>query len=88
MHGQSATRCQRSWLGYYNSSNVVTSATAAPISSQNNGYGTLGVDYLLTPTLTGSTFYSFSYMSSGSGFGGGTGDVVVNQLALQLSKTF
>jgi hypothetical protein len=26
--------------------------------------------------------------SNGSGYGGGTGDVVVNQLILQLSKTF
>ena len=75
-------------IGYYNLSNVVRSAIATPISSQNNVYGTIGVNYLLTPTLTGSIFYSFSYQSSGSGFGGGAGDVVVNQLVLQLSKTF
>ena len=75
-------------VGYYNSSNVVTSTTAAPVSSQNSVYASIGVNYLLTPTLTGSIFYSFSYQSSGSGFGGGTGDVVVNQLVLQLSKTF
>ena len=75
-------------VGYSNSSNVVTSTTAAPVSSQNSVYASIGVNYLLTPTLTGSIFYSFSYQSSGSGFGGGTGDVVVNQLVLQLSKTF
>jgi hypothetical protein len=75
-------------VGYYNSSNVVTSTTAAPVSSQNNVYATIGVNYLLSPTLTGSILYSFSYQSNGSGFGGGTGDVVVNQLVLQLSKTF
>ena len=75
-------------VGYNNSSNVVTSTIAAPVSSQNNVYATIGVNYLLSPTLTGSILYSFSYQSNGSGFGGGTGDVVVNQLVLQLSKTF
>jgi hypothetical protein len=75
-------------VGYYNSSNVVTSTTVAPVSSQNNVHATIGVNYLLSPTLTGSRFYSFSYQSNGSGFGGGIGDLVVNQLVVQLSKTF
>lgn len=75
-------------VGYYNSSNVIASPTAAPISSQNNVYGTIGVNYLLTPTLTGSIFYSFSYQSTGFGVASGSGEVVVNQLVLQLSKTF
>jgi hypothetical protein len=75
-------------VGYYNSANVITSPTAAPLSSQNNVYATIGVNYLHTSTLTGSIFYSFSYQSIGSGNVGGTGDVVVNQLIFQLSKTF
>jgi hypothetical protein len=78
----------RASVGYYNLSNVVTSTTAAPLSSQNNVYATIGVNYLFTPTLTGSISYSFSYRSNGSGIGNGIGDVVVNQLILQLSKTF
>jgi hypothetical protein len=75
-------------VGYYNSVNVVTSTVAPPVSSQNNVYGTIGVNYLLTPTLTGSVFYSLSYQSNGSGSAGRAADVVVNQLVLQLSKTF
>jgi hypothetical protein len=75
-------------VGYYNSTNVVTSAVATPISSQNSVFATIGVNYLLSPTLTGSILYTFSYQNNGSGVGGGTGDVVVNQLVLQLSKTF
>jgi hypothetical protein len=74
-------------VGYYNSANVITSPTATPLSSQNNLYATIGVNYLLAPTLTGSIFYSLSYQSNGSSTGG-AGDVVVNQLTFQLSKTF
>ena len=75
-------------IGYYNSASVITSPGAAPLSSQNNVYATIGVNYLLTPTLTGSIFYTFSYQNVGSGNVGGAGEVVVNQLTLQLSKTF
>ncbi len=75
--------------GYYNSANVIVSTLAAPVSSQNNVVGNFGINYLFTESLTGSILYSFSYQSTGFGNVGRTGgDVVVNQLTFQLSKTF
>ncbi len=76
-------------LGYYNSANVITSTTATPINSTNQVTGYLGLNYLLGQTLTGSVYYSLSYFTNGAGTAiGRSGDVVVNQLTLQLSKTF
>jgi hypothetical protein len=76
-------------LGYANSANLITSTTATPISSTNQVTGYLGLNYLLGQTLTGSVYYSLSYFTSGAGTAiGRSGDVVVNQLTLQLSKTF
>jgi hypothetical protein len=76
-------------LGYYNSSNVITTLGAAPVSNLNTLTAHLGVNYLFSHNLTGSILYSFSYQPNG--FGGTTGrgeDIVVNQLTFQLSKTF
>jgi hypothetical protein len=78
-------------LGYANSANVITSTTATPINSTNQITGYLGLNYLLGQTLTGSVYYSLSYFTNSAGAGtaiGRTGDVVVNQLTLQLSKAF
>lgn len=76
-------------LGYANSTNVITLTTATPISSTNQITGSLGLNYLLGQTLTGSVYYGLSYFTNGAGTAiGRTGDVVVNQLTLQLSKTF
>ncbi len=76
-------------LGYYNSSNVITTTTLSPIGSQNSINAYLGLNYLISETLTGSILYSFYYQTNLAGsVGGRTGDVVVNQLTFQLSKTF
>jgi hypothetical protein len=78
-------------LGYANSSNVITSTTATPINNTNQVTGYVGLNYLLGPTLTGSVYYSLSYFTNGAGTAigrAGAGDVVVNSLTLQLSKTF
>jgi len=76
-------------LGYANSANLVTSTTATPISNTNQVTGSLGLNYLLGKTLTGSVYYSLSYFTGGTGGAiGRSGDVVVNQLTLQLTKTF
>ena len=49
----------------------------------------LGVNYSFSQNLTGSIFYSFWYQPNGfGGTAGRSGDVVVNQLTFQLSKTF
>ena len=76
-------------VGYFNSANVITVAGGAPVSSQNNITASLGVNYLISQTVTGSILYSMSYQTNGSGSAAGrTGDIVVNQLTFQLSKTF
>lgn len=76
-------------LGYYNSSNVVTTAGGTPVSSVNTLTAYLGVNYLFTQNLTGSILYSFWYEPNGLGDPVGRGaDVVVNQLTFQLTKTF
>jgi hypothetical protein len=76
-------------LGYANSSNVIISTTATPISNTNQITGYLGLNYLLGQSLTGSVYYSLSYFTNGAGGATGrSGDVVVNQLTFALSKTF
>jgi hypothetical protein len=76
-------------LGYYNSANVITPTTATLINSTNQVTGYLSLNYLLGQTLTGSVYYSLSYFTNGAGTAiGRSGDVVVNQLTFQLSKTF
>jgi hypothetical protein len=73
-------------LGYYNSSNVVTTTTGAPIGTQNNINASLGVNYTLARNLTGSILYNLSYQTNGATTTGR--NVVINWLTFQLSKTF
>jgi hypothetical protein len=80
-------------VGYYNSTNVITSTanvvTSTPGTNTNTLTGNLGLNYLLTQTLTGSILYTLSYQTNGAGGTTTRGnDVVVNQLTFQLSKTF
>jgi uncharacterized protein (PEP-CTERM system associated) len=76
-------------LGYFNSSNVITTPSGTPVSSLNTITANLGVNYSFSQNLTGSIFYSFWYQPNGfGGTAGRSGDVVVNQLTFQLSKTF
>src|SRR6516162_4030977 len=76
-------------LGYFNSSNVITTTGGTPVSNQNTITAYLGVNYSLAQNLTGSILYSFSYQTNGAGGAiGRSADVVVNQLTFQLSKTF
>jgi hypothetical protein len=82
-------------LGFVNTTNsptVFLSSTAGNVTSSGSNFNTvtasLGLNYVLGRTLTGSLLYTFTYQSNGSNFGGVRGDVVVNQLQLILSKTF
>jgi len=76
-------------LGYFNSSNVITTTGGAPAGSLNTVTAYLGLNYSFAQNLTGSILYSFSYQSNGAGGAiGRSADVVANQLTLQLSKTF
>ncbi len=78
-------------LGFTNSVNAPTSATALTISTSNinTANTTVGLSYLFGRTLTGSLVYTFSYQSTGTTFTTGrTGDVFANQLQLVLSKSF
>lgn len=76
-------------LGYFNSSNVITTTGGTPVSSLNTITAYLGVNYSFSQNLTGSILYSFSYQPNGfGGTAGRSADIVVNQLTFQLSKTF
>lgn len=75
-------------LGYFNSSNVITTTGGTPVGNQNNITASLGVNYVLGPDLTGSILYNFSYQTNGAAITGRNSDVVVNWLTFQLSKTF
>jgi len=82
-------------LGFVNS---VNSPTVLPGTSTlnfsnttnfNTATATVGVNYVLSRTLTGSIAYTFSYQTTGTVLvGGRNGDVFANQLQLQLTKTF
>jgi hypothetical protein len=75
-------------VSYTNSSNVITTTNGTSIGSQNNVTATVGVNYLLSPGLTGSILYNFSYQTNGAAITGRNSDVVVNWLTFQLSKSF
>jgi hypothetical protein len=85
-------------LGYsnsVNSPNVVllgsnTAIVSTSTSNFNTGTASLGLNYVLGRTLTGSIIYNFIYQTNGSVFNSGRsgGDVFVNQLQFVLSKTF
>jgi hypothetical protein len=74
-------------IGYVNSANVLTLTAGTPTTSQNNINAYVGVNYLLTETVTGSILYGFTFQTNGTAVGR-NGDVFVNQLTFQLSKTF
>jgi hypothetical protein len=75
--------------GYANTANVVTATTVTPISAVSTWTGTIGVNYLFARTLTGSVFYTLSYQPNGGELvSGHSGDIVVNSLLFQLTKTF
>jgi hypothetical protein len=75
-------------LGYFNSSNVISTTGGTPIGGQNNISAYLGVNYLLSQNLTGSILYNFSYQTNGAATTGRNSSVVINWLTFQLSKTF
>jgi len=76
-------------LGYVNSTNAQAVAPATSTVSFDTISATLGINYVLGRTLTGSILYTFSYQTNGSVLASGrSGDVFVNQLAFLLSKTF
>jgi hypothetical protein len=83
-------------LGYVNSANSpVASLNSFSVSLGNSTSnfntvtGSVGLNYVLGRTLTGSLLYTLTYQTNGGSFGGGrNGDVLVNQLQFLLSKTF
>jgi hypothetical protein len=75
-------------LGYVNTTNSPTLTVGPSASSFNTVTASLGFNYVLGRTLTGTVLYTFSYQSNGGSFAGGRGDVLVNQLQFVLSKTF
>lgn len=82
-------------VGFINSVNsptVVPGTTAVNFSQRtnfNSVYTSVGLNYILGPTLTGSIIYSFSYQTNGTVLAGGrNGDVFANQLSFLVSKTF
>lgn len=76
-------------VGYVNSVNSPTVAPTISVTSFNTASASVGINYVLGRTLTGSILYTLSYQSNGTVLAGGrSGDVIVNQLAFLLSKTF
>lgn len=82
-------------VGFYNSVNsptVVPGTTTINFNQRanfNTANASLGINYLLARTLTGSIIYTFSYQTNGTVLAGGrNGDVFANQLQFLLSKTF
>ena len=75
-------------LGYYNSSNVITTTSGNPIGSQNNITASLGVNYSFARNLTGSILYNFSYQTNSATTVARNSSVVVNWVTFQLSKSF
>jgi uncharacterized protein (PEP-CTERM system associated) len=75
-------------LGYFNSSNVITTTNGTPIGSQNNITASVGVNYTFARNLTGSILYNFTYQTNGATTIGRNADVVINWLTFQLSKAF
>jgi hypothetical protein len=82
-------------IGFVNSVNsptVVPGTTTVNFNQTTNFNtvtATLGLNYVLGRTLTGSIIYTFSYQTNGTVLTGGrNGDVFANQLAFLLSKTF
>jgi uncharacterized protein (PEP-CTERM system associated) len=78
-------------LGYVNSINspTLTTTLVNSTSNINTVNASVGMNYLISRSLTGSIVYTFTYQSNASFFiAGRQGDVFANQLQLTLSKTF
>lgn len=77
-------------LGYANTGNAVTVNSLTPVNNVNTVTANLGLNYLLSETLTGSVLYTFSYQTNGGALvaSGGGGDVLVNSLQFLLTKAF
>ncbi|HEU0156660.1 MAG TPA: hypothetical protein VFQ82_11370 [Stellaceae bacterium] len=75
-------------LGFYNTSNAIGLTNTASVGTINTITANLGLNYLLTQTLTGSVLYTFSYQSNGAVVTGSTGNIVANSLQFLLTKTF
>ena len=80
-------------VGFVNSVNAPTVTTVAAPTVSTTSFDTvttqLGINYVFGRSLTGSILYTFSYQNNGAVLAGGrTGDVLVNQIQFQLSKTF
>jgi hypothetical protein len=82
-------------VGFFNSVNsptVVPGTTTVNFNQRTNFNtvnATLGINYVLGRTLTGSIIYNFYYQTNGTVIAGGrNGDVFANQLQFLLSKTF
>jgi hypothetical protein len=76
-------------IGYVNSVNSPTVSLAPSTTNFNTTTATLGLNYVLGRTLTGSILYTFAYQTNGAVLvGGRTGNVFANQLQFLLSKTF
>lgn len=75
-------------VGFYNTSNAIGLTNAAPVGTINTVTGNIGLNYLLSQTLTGSVLYTLSYQTNGATVTGGTGSVVANSLQFLLTKTF
>ncbi len=80
------------FLNSVNSPTVVPGTTTVNFSQTTNFNtvnATLGLNYVLARTLTGSIIYNFYYQTNGTVLAGGrNGDVFANQLQFLLSKTF
>jgi hypothetical protein len=80
------------FLNSVNSPTVVPGTTTINFNQRanfNTANASLGINYLLARTLTGSIIYTFSYQTNGTVLAGGrNGDVFANQLQFLLSKTF
>ena len=73
-------------IGFLNSPTILLSNSTGNF---NTITGSVGLNYILGRTLTGSLLYTLTYQTNGGSFGGGrNGDVLVNQLQFLLSKTF
>ncbi len=75
-------------VGLFNTSNVIGLTNTASVGTINTITANLGLNYLITQTLTGSVLYTFSYQTNGAAVTGSTGNIFVNSLQFLLTKTF
>jgi hypothetical protein len=75
-------------LGFYNTSNAIGLTNTASVGTINTVTANLGLNYLLTDTVTGSVLYTLSYQTNGAAITGNAGNIVANSLQFLLTKTF